>query len=409
MKPESSQGDKTTFGVVCGAHFFNHFQSTMLGILYPVMMRDLGIGFVALGLITTSYNTVANLLQGFAGFVVPYVRRSRLLTGGNLLLGSSVVATGFASGLPHILAARAVGGLGASPQHPVGSSILASHFQTARGRVLAMHSAAGHLGSLLAPISVALLLTYVDWREVFWIVGVPTALMGLACLMIKEPRNPSSSGVKRSEKPLSGWSAYKKCLQNRNVVILSLILMVGAAGRGQGINETYLVPHLVNDLKVEVTQAALLFTLIQVGGFCGPFLWGWISDRCNRILTIQISLLLSGLSTLWLAWQGHVSVWLFSNLIIYGAVVSSRQTLTQALLSDIVEPEVLDAAFSVYFLIGFISIPFWTLLTGWIMSHYGFAVAFSLISTSYLIAMILLLLLRNAPPHRAAGPTPMRS
>jgi sugar phosphate permease len=110
---------------------------------------------------------------------------------------------------------------------------------------------------------------------------------------------------------------------------------------------------------------------------------------------------LSGLSNLWLAWQGHVSIFLLTNLVVYGAVVHSRQTLTQALLSDIVEPEVLDAAFSLYFLIGFISIPFWTVATGWIMSHYGFAVAFSFISSSYLIAMLLLLFLRWSPDPNA--------
>jgi len=46
------------------------------------------------------------------------------------------------------------------------------------------------------------------------------------------------------------------------------------------------------------------------------------------------------------------------------AVVSSRQTLTQALLSDMMEPEFMDAAFSLYILIGFISIPFWTVASG---------------------------------------------
>jgi len=73
---------------------------------------------------------------------------------------------------------------------------------------------------------------------------------------------------------------------------------------------------------------------------------------------------LSALSNLWLAWQGHVWFLLLSNLIVYGAVVSSRQTLTQALLSDMVEPEFIDAGFSLYFLIGFISIPFWTVASG---------------------------------------------
>ncbi|HWP58869.1 MAG TPA: MFS transporter [Candidatus Acidoferrales bacterium] len=401
MSADLSHARKTVFGVVCGAHFFNHFQSTMLGVLYPVMMKDLGIGFVAIGSITAAYNLVGSLLQGFSGFVVPYVRRGVLLGAGNVLLGLSVCATGFASSLYQILTVRFLGGIGSSPQHPIGSSILASHFEKARGRTLALHSASGQFGALVAPILAALLLAYVSWRAVFWIVGVLTFIVGLACFFLTDHSQPAASAARGGQKARPGWDAYKKCLQNKNLMVLSLVLMVGAAGRGQGINETYLIPHFVNDFQIDVTYAAFLFMLIQIGSFLGPFLWGWVSDRWNRILTIQTSLLLSGLSNLWLAWQGHVSLLLLANLVFYGAVVHSRQTLTQALLSDIVEPDLLDAAFSLYFLIGFISIPFWTIATGWIMSHYGFSIAFTLISSSYIAAMIIMLFLRAPAVQRS--------
>ena len=63
--------------------------------------------------------------------------------------------------------------------------------------------------------------------------------------------------------------------------------------------------------------------------------------------------------------------------------------------SDLVSEDLYDAAFSLYYFIGFLSIPFWTIITGGIMAHYGFGPAFSLISTSYLMASVLLLFLRR--------------
>ena len=363
----------------------------MLGVLYPLMMRDLGIGFVAIGAITAVYGFVGNFLQAFYGFVVPYLRRGIILGIGNILLGISVVATGFATSYPYLMITRVLGGIGTSPQHPVGSTALASYFGKARGRALAFHSTAANLGSLVAPIVAAVSIAYVGWRGIFWIVGIPSILMGFACLALRDTIRLNPSQINKSRLTPMGLDAYKRCLRNKNILLISLVLMVGGAGLGHGINETYIVPHFVNDLKVDVKYAAFLYTLIQVGGLLGPMAWAWISDRYHRTRTLQSSLLLSALSTLWLSLQDNVSFGLFANLILYGAVVTSRQTLTQALLTDVADEEILDAAFSLYYCIGFIMSPFWTLFAGWLMSTSGFQTTFAVVSCSYFLGMTLLL------------------
>src|SRR5262247_4269686 len=130
---ESDRQRTTIFGVVCGAHFINHFQSAMLGVIYPLMMKELGMGYMAIASLAAVYNTLGSIFQAMYGFVVPYVRRGVILGAGNCLLGLSVAASGFASSFNHFFTARLIGGIGSSPQHPVGSSMLASHFSGARG------------------------------------------------------------------------------------------------------------------------------------------------------------------------------------------------------------------------------------------------------------------------------------
>ena len=391
---QSSSGRTAIFGIVCSAHFLNHFQSAMLGVIYPLMMKELGMGYMAIASLAAVYNTLGSMFQGLYGFVVPYVRRGVILGIGNCVLGLSVVASGFASSFHQFFATRLLGGLGSSPQHPVGSSILASHFGAARGRMLAFHSTAGQLGSLVAPLLAALLITWLGWRGVFWTVGALATAMGMICFVFRDSLRTAVSDKTKSRLTPLGWEAYKTCLKNKNVLLVSLVFMAGAAGRGQDINEVYIIPHFVRDFHLDITYAAFLFTFIQVGSLIGPFVWGWVSDRFNRKLVIQASLLVSALSTFWLAWQESVSPSLFFNLVIYGAAVTSRQTLTQALLSDLVGEDLFDAAFSLYYFIGFVSIPFWTIITGGVMTKFGFGPAFSVISTSYLLAMSLLVLLR---------------
>ena len=393
-KQDGALQRQTIFGIVCGGHFINHFQSAMLGVIYPLMMKELGMSYLAIASLASVYNTLGSILQASYGFIVPYLRRGVILGIGNCLLGLSVVATGFASTFNHFFTARLIGGIGSSPQHPVGSSMLASHYGSARGRALAFHTTYGQIGGLLAPLSGALMVTWFGWRGVFWFVGALTTAVGMICFLFRDSLRAAGQDKPKSRLVPVGWEAYKTCFKNKNVVLVSLVFMAGAAGRGQDINEVYIIPHFVHDFHLDITHAAFLFTLVQVGSLTGPFVWGWISDRCNRKLVIQASLLMSGLCTLWLAWQESVSAGLFVNLIVYGAAVTSRQTLTQALLADLVGEELFDAAFSLYYFIGFISIPFWTVITGGVMTQYGFGPAFSVISISYLIAMSLLMLLR---------------
>jgi len=398
---QSSSGRTAIFGIVCGAHFLNHFQSAMLGVIYPLMMKDLGMGFMAIASLAAVYNTLGSVFQALYGFVVPYVRRGVILGVGNCVLGLSVVGSGFASSFQQFFATRLLGGLGSSPQHPVGSSILASHFGTARGRMLAFHSTAGQLGSLVAPLLAALLITRLGWRGVFWTVGALATFIGLICFVFRDSLRTASPDKPNSRLTPLGWEAYKTCLKDKNILLVSLVFMAGAAGRGQDINEVYIIPHFVRDFHLDITHGAFLFTFIQIGSLIGPFAWGWLSDRFDRKLIIQASLLVSGLSTFWLAWQETVSTSLFFNLVIYGAAVTSRQTLTQALLSDLVGEDLFDAAFSLYYFIGFVSIPFWTIITGGVMTKFGFGPAFSVISTSYLLAMSLLLFLRTPSKDRS--------
>ena len=386
---------KGVFGVVCGAHLLNHFQSSMIGVLYPLMMKDLSFGYVELGFLTAAHNMVGSLLQALYGLIAARVKRATVLGLGNVTLGFSVFATGFAPSYGFVLGTRLLGGVGSSPQHPVGSSIMAAYYSGARGRALAVHSLAGNVGTLIAPVLAGVLLLYMGWREVFYFVGIPSVLMGMAFLVFRDKFNPASAQSRRSTHSYGGWEAYKKCLKNRNVVVVSLVLMAGAAGRGQGINVTYLIPHFVNDLHVDVSYAAFLYTLLQLGGLGGPILWGWLSDRFVRAHIIQISLFLSALTTFWLGWQSEVTTGLLANLFLYGTVVNSRQTLTQALLSDVTEEGTLDAAFSLYYFIGFISAPVWTLFTGWMMETFGFNYAFSVVSLSYLLGMGILMFLRQ--------------
>lgn len=59
----------------------------------------------------------------------------------------------------------------------------------------------------------------------------------------------------------------------------------------------------------------------------------------------------------------------FTSLLLYSAFTSSRGTQTPAIVADAATGEDRDAAFSRSFLLGFLSQPFWALLTSYLMDR----------------------------------------
>jgi MFS family permease len=205
--------------------------------------------------------------------------------------------------------------------------------------------------------------------------------------------------------------------------------MIGAAGADGGINQTYFAPHLANDFQYTTVMVGIMLFAISLGGLVGPIFFGWLSDRGSRTMVLQTSLGLSAVATLWVAWldPSGISSWLpasfregvaigdvgrlgmaellmFLSLAIYSALTTSRGTLTQSIVADIASDEDRDAAFSLYSLLGFLSQPFWLLVTGLLMDHEGFGVAVSRVSLSYLAGMVLLMFVKDL--HKP-GETPV--
>lgn len=386
------------------SHAVNHFQNQMVAVLYVVIMPELGFGYQELGILTAVMILMGGVTQGFYGFITPFIPRAWLLGIGNIVLGLGTLATGFVGSYGAFLGTRAVSATGASAQHPVGSSLLTSYFPSRVGTILSFNMSFSNIGSLLAPLVAGLMLLVLDWREIFIIVAALSIFMGAAYFLFRDRVGAAErANQTRRVKLARGRASYLRALRNRNVLVVSLVMAVGGAGRDMGVNLAFLGPHFANDLNLTTTMVAVALTALQVGGIVGPVALGWLSDRVSRKGVVQASLILSSVTTLWLAYQGAFLPMLLVNLVFYGMVTRSRMTLTQAIVADSIPNEDRDAAYSVFFLLGVITAPFWAWLVGFLMENFGFTFAFSVLGFSYLIGITLMLFVKDTRvDHRLA-------
>lgn len=388
-----------TIGVIGTSHALNHLQSGLGAVLFPIMMTALGFDYFQLGLLSSAYQLSAQGMQAVYGILAQYYRRSVLLGIGNMIVGLGGMALGLTQTFGQLVAVRVVAGAGSSVQHPVASAILATYFRRAKARVLAAHNTMGSVGSLVAPVLAVVMLQYFDWRSIWFILSVPSVIMGIAYFFFRDSIARTQGGEKKAHR--IALSSYLACLKNREVMVVSAIQMAGAAGRGTGINNTYFVPFFMLALGVDTTIAGLLLALLQFGGMVGPIGIGWLADRGDSRKVLYGVMLLSTVTTITLVLHSQITAALLLNILVYGAVVNARGSLTQAMTADAVPEEHMDAAFSIYFFVGFISGPIWTALTGFLVETRGFTTAFLAVSVTYLLGMVMITLIK--PRKQLAG------
>jgi MFS family permease len=392
---------RLALGLISGCHVLNHLQYSITSVIFPVMMTELGFGLVGLGFISALSSFVGQGLQVIYGFLSNFFKRTTMLAIGNAVVGVTAMSQYFVGSYPQLVAARVAIDAGSSPQHPLGSSLLSRYFPQSRGWALTFHHSAGNLGSFLGPAAASFALLYMSWRSAFVLFGAMSLIMGLALFIVRDQASDSPGTKKRAQ---TGFDAYLQCLKNRNIVFTSLVLMAGAAGRGTGVNMTYLVPFFMKQFGVSASSGGFILTLMQTGGLVGPMLIAWFSDRTGKRAAItQITLLLSAVMTVLLVQHSGLTLLFYVNLILYGAFVQARGALTQTMIGDFATPELTDAAFSIYYFVGFISGPVWTLIIGYVMEHSGFASAFYIAAATYIAGMLLLMFVKDEPkPSKTA-------
>src|SRR5262245_9730978 len=376
------------------SHGVNHFQNQMMAMLWPSIIEALGMSYTQVGALSAINSVLNSICQGAYGFLTPFFSRCKLLGFGNLGIALGTLLSGLAGSYPMLIVARGVASIGSSAQHPVGYSILSSYFPKNRGAVMALNTSVSNVGTLVAtPLATAMLL-FMGWRQIFFVVTLASVIMGLVYFFFRDYGAPSRVGSGKA-RLAQGFQSYWRVLKNRNMLIIALVFMVGGAGRDGGVNQIYFAPHLKQDFGYNTLTVGILITAISLGGIVGPIIFGWLSDKFSRKRMLQVSLALSCTGSLWVAHLGPGVVVLFISLVLYSSFTSSRGTQTQAIIADATTDIDRDAAFSMYFLLGFLSQPFWVLVTGYLMDKAGFATALTLLSVTYIVGIFILSFLRD--------------
>ena len=149
-----------TLTLISAAHWVSHFHILVLPMLFPFLTRALGVDYVGLGFALTVFAVVSALTQAPIGYLVDHFGARKVLLIGLCIGGLALVVLGLRLNYAMLIASAALLGLANSVYHPADYAILATHMGEAKmGRAFSIHTFAGYLGSALAPVIVAALVS----------------------------------------------------------------------------------------------------------------------------------------------------------------------------------------------------------------------------------------------------------
>ena len=170
---------------------------TVVNVALPVLQRDLGVDLVAAQWVVEAYSLMLSALILVGGSLGDRLGRKRVFAAGLVLFAIASAWCGLAHSMAHLIAARAVQGVGAALLVPGSLALISASFpKEDRGRAIGTWSGFTAIASGIGPLLGGWLVEHTSWRWIFFI-NLPLAA---AVLAITWWRVPESRDEKAGER-----------------------------------------------------------------------------------------------------------------------------------------------------------------------------------------------------------------
>ena len=380
-----TSGSPFLLGMVIVLHALNHLVNGALPVLYSDIMDEYELGYVQLGFLRSASSFAGGFPQMFVGILRRWFSGRVLIGGGNLVYSILSMLASRVVSFQQFLVLRVLGGIGGSPQHPVGTSMLTTNTHPSwRGRVFGLNMAVPTLASTLSPLIAAWLLVSNGWRTTLFALSVPAFLASLAILFFVREQADADARSRTFS-----WRGLLNALRNRNVMAISVLRTVMAFRMGV---RAFIPLYFINVLGMAAGLSSTLYSVMIFGGVLGPFFWGYLSDRMPRKPIIICILAIQGI--LYFSLQFTSDTLILAPLL-FAIGFMAQTVVMQSVLADSTDREQLDHVFGFYYTLGFTLGSVSSIIFAYIIETMGFGFGFTYIAGVSLVSIVPALLIKE--------------
>jgi len=336
------------------AFFFTYLHTShdlttgLLAALLPFIREDLGIDYLQAGFLVTAFSLTAGLSQLLGGWLSDRISKRNAITIGLVGVGLSCTVISFAPSYYYLLGGLIILGVFSGFYHPSSISAVTGHFPASqRGKVINLHMLGGGFGFAVGPLIGAVIAAQLNWHFAYAILGIPAIVAGV--LVFSRLKLAETKPVKGSRASESGgqrssiWQVFKPAL----ILILISVFMQLVSGPLMSFMSLYLVD--VHHLSA--AAGSMWVTIIRFGGLAGNIVGGWLTDKIGRRVMIFVVLIAFGPVAL-LMTKLSFGAGLVIIFILFGWLMTMRETTTQTILMDNSPPGLRATIVGIYFSFG---------------------------------------------------------
>lgn len=288
-------------------YFLSYVFRTVNAVIAPELIGELQLSSSSLGLLTSAYFLTFAFFQLPLGVLLDRYGPRRVEAALLVVAACGALLFARAESLAGLVAGRALIGLGVSACLMAAFKAFVLWYPNARlPLVNGVQMAAGGLGALCATVPVQSALQYLDWRQLFLLLGVATLAVALLLFKLVPEASAEGGSVSLTEQILG----LKQIFSNQNFwriapwTVASQAAFLSIQGLWSG-------PWLRDVAGLGETAAARLLLLIAAAMVAGFLLSGWIAERLSRFSIPTMTVAAAGMT-------GFMAVQLLT--IVWGSV-----------------------------------------------------------------------------------------
>ena len=321
-------------------------------MILPPMQEGLNLSNTQTGSLATGNFLGYLSFALIGGFLASHFSPKKVISLSLLVVGLSMIFTGFSKGFVSAWILRTITGLGSGGSNVPVMGLLAAWFAVnRRGLASGIAVTGSSFGLILSGFLVPKLVQQFEasgWRVSWWVFGgIVTLISIITFLLLKDhPKEMGlsplgSTGESTNNSQNQKKASWKDVVKSRTVWHLAVIYLL--FGFSYIIYITYFAKYLQSEVGLTKEKAGQLWGIVGWISFVCGVLWGWVSDVIGRNLALACVSFLQVLSYCLFIFYPH-GICLYLSVITFGLTAWSIPAIMASACGDQLGSKMASAA-----------------------------------------------------------------